>query len=99
MTKHCTRSLMSEPKVEPTISDVRCRFQIMRLFLRGHRIPNLVALFVAPNVVEFRGGVKNDQVNTSDTDKNSVAAAVAGRVVLAVDVGGDNGAELHEHIV
>ena len=68
---------MSKPEVKPAIPNVRRCLQIVRLLLWSHRIPYPVTLLVAPDVVELRGGVKYDQVDTSNGNENPIAATVA----------------------
>ena len=90
---------MSKPEVQATITLILRRRQIMRLLLRRHRTPDTLPLLVPPHVVRLRPGVQNQEVDAADNYERPVPAAVAGRVVLAVDVGRDDGAQLHEHVV
>ena len=67
---------MRESEVQSPITNILRRREVMSLLLRGHSIPDAVTLLVAPDVVELRGGVKYDQVDTSNGNENPIAATV-----------------------
>jgi hypothetical protein len=90
---------MSEPEVQTTIAYVLGRSEVLSLLLGRHRVPDAVALLVTPDIVQLRAGVEHEQVHTTDGDEDAVAAPVARRVVGTIDVCGDDGAELHEHVI
>lgn len=81
---------MSEPEVQATITLILRRRQILCLLLRGHSIPNLIALLVPPDVVQLRARVENAQVDAGDGDEDTVSASVPRCVVLTIDIRHDD---------
>lgn len=71
----------------------------MRLLLRRHGAPNALSLLVAPGVIQLCAGVQDNQVEAADSDQSSIAVTVTRSIGLDVYVGGDDGAELDEHVV
>ena len=90
---------MRKAEVQPAIPYILRRREIVRLLLGCHRVPDPITLLVAPDVVQLRAGVEDEEVDAADRDQHAVSAPVPRRVVLAVDVRGDDGAQLHEHVV
>ena len=90
---------MSEPEIQATVADILGSSKVLRLLLRRHRAPDAVSLLVPPDIVQLRSRIQHAQVHEADGDEDTVASSVPRRVVLAIDVGGDDGAELYEHVV
>ena len=90
---------MRESEVQSPITNILRRREVMSLLLRGHSIPDAVTLLVAPDVVKFRAGVQNYQVDATDSNEDPVAVPVPGSIALDVDVRCDDRAELHKHVV
>lgn len=67
---------------------IRSVQRVILLLLLGHRIPSSVAHLVTPDV-ECLYEVEQDDVETTDAEKNLVSAAVKGLVVFAVNVDTD----------
>ena len=89
---------MREPEVQPLVPLILRVLQILMLFILAHRTPLLLPCVVAPSVVQSG---KDEQAQSKDIDANecAVAAEVLRLVVLAVDVGRDDSAHLHHHVV
>lgn len=90
---------MSEPEVKSPIADVLRSRQVLFLLLRRHGIPHAVPLLVTPYVVELRAGIEDYEVDATDGDQDSVAAAVPRGIILEVYVSRHHRAELYKHVV
>lgn len=90
--------LMGKAEVEalhPLVGGIE---DVVLLLLLGHCVPAGVAELVAP-YVKGLDRVEEDNIEATDGEKNLVAPAVEGLVVVTVDVDADNVARLHCHVV
>lgn len=73
--------LVSETKVQPLVSLVLCRPQIVVLLIRAHCIPYPIACLIPPNVVDFDEDC-HDHVPTDEGEKNLVSTSIERSIVL-----------------
>lgn len=89
---------MSESKIKPFIRLILRRLKILLPLFVVHGIPDLCALAVAPLVVFFCEHVQSN-VHNRDSDEVLVAVTVPRSVTCLVDVGTNDPACLHGHVV
>ena len=89
---------MREPEVQPLVPLILRVLQILMLLILAHRTPLLLPRMVAPSVVQPS---EDEQTKSKNIDANecAVSTEVLGLVVLAVDIGRDDSAHLHHHVV
>lgn len=92
------KSSMREPEIKPLSALVLGRLHVVNLLLPGQFRPRRFATLVPRDVVELDQIEQND-VEAADRQQNLVAADVERSVVFSVDVGTDDVAGLHEHVV
>jgi len=89
---------MGESKVQTSTGFISRRLCVMMLFLEGHGIPFLIANLVLNNVVHLSVDEEEDDEDV-DGDEIAVTVTVERLVVVAVDVGRYDTAELDAHII
>lgn len=90
---------MCELEIQSPVSNICCRLQIMFPLLWRHTAPNILALFISPDIINLRERVQNTEVHQADRNEHAIAALVARCVVCTVDVRGYNSGSLDEHVV
>jgi hypothetical protein len=90
--------LMSEAEVQPLVPFVLSVGKIVQTLGLCHRVPLLVPLLVAEDIVGLNEEIQND-VHASDPEQGTISSHIDGLVIVAVDVGRDNTAGLNEHVV
>ena len=76
---------MSKPEIQPSAPSKRRALGICFALLLCHGVPDVVALLVAPDVVEF-GKEKEENDGDVDNDEILVALLVQGLVIVLIDV-------------
>lgn len=89
---------MRKPKIQPLIPLIRRRRQIVILLLLAHRTPHPLPAAIDQHI-EHLGADEEGEIERADADQHLVALPVQRLVLFAVDVGGDDVARLHGHVV
>lgn len=90
--------LTSKSKVQTITSLILSRISVLNLLLHRHRAPYLLTWSINSRVVELDEWVSDD-VPAADANEDFISSAVEGRVVLSVDICGDDGGHLRGHVV
>lgn len=89
---------MPKPEIQPLVPLVSRSIQINPPFLRTHSPPNPLPRLIPPEIIPL-GEKKQPNSQNTDTDQNTVAVMIQRLIVFAVDVGTDDPAKLHAHVV
>ena len=89
---------MRKPKIQPLIPLILRRGQIVLLLLITHVLPDLIPIRIPLHIVVFNANNYHDIIR-QDAQQDLVAPAIQRLVVVAVDVGADDAAGLHAHVV
>ena len=73
---------MRKPEIQPFIPLIRSSFQVFRLLLGRHGIPDLIPVPVAEDIVRFGEDVE-EQIDNAKGDEDSVSAFVTRGVVCS----------------
>jgi hypothetical protein len=93
--------LVFEPKLQSRIPVPLPLLQvrlIRRSLVHTHRLPRPLFRLIQPHQPPPLHHQRHERQG-ADGDENLIAAVVVGRVVFAVDLTGDHGTDLHDHIV
>ena len=89
---------MGESEIQPLIALIcRCG-QIVQFLLLSHAVPSPVSIAIPLDIIHLCPQVQQD-VDEQQEQKNTIASFVSRRVILLVDVRGDDAAGLDTHIV
>jgi hypothetical protein len=89
---------MSQLEIFPPASRIRGILKIRLLRLLRHAIPLTTPHPIPPNVIHLHQTINNN-VHDTESDQCLVALPVQRSVVLSIDVGDDDPADLNEHVV
>lgn len=89
--------LMGEPKVQPRTASHLCIRSVCLLLILSQSIPDLVALLVAPDVIDLGQKEENDgkHVNYEEVE---VAPMIERGIIVHIDICRDDAAKLNTHL-
>jgi hypothetical protein len=89
---------MSQLKILPPTPRIRRSLKIRLLCLLRHTNPLATPHPISPNIIHLRQTIKNNIHNT-ESDQRLVSLSIQRSIILSVDVGDDDSADLDEHVV
>ena len=89
---------MLKSEVQPLIPLISRVFQILKSLVSRHRVPDLVALAIAIDIVHLRQAVQN-YVETQDPEQLAVTSSIKRRIVCSIHIRRYDPARLDEHVI
>lgn len=90
---------MSESEIQSAVPDVLGGVEVVLLLRWRHSVPHTVSLLVAPDVIQLRPRIEDNEVETANGYEYAIATPISRSVIRLIDIGCDHGAQLHEHVV
>ena|SRR5579862_1610642 len=89
---------MSESEIDPLISLILRRGQILPPLLQSPTIPYPLPALILPNIIQLRQSIQG-QVHKCNANQNFIPASIVRFIIIPVDVGGNNIRDLNSHII
>jgi hypothetical protein len=98
MKTACYMLSMDKSKVKPLIALISCCPSVFLALTLVHCIPDVIPLPVPPNIVTLDKKVECN-IETCDSDENTIASTIRRTIVTSVDVGVYDTLQLNCHVV
>jgi len=89
---------MFQPEIKALVALILCCSEVVVLLFFGHRIPFAILVTIPEDVVDLCKR-EDKAIHHSECDQVSVSAMIKRSIVSAIDVGSNDVAQLHEHVV